>query len=112
MGMLAPEKNREQRIRLQLSVWNVGFMRRLRRGSHQPYDYPDAMCKGRCPARRQSRSYYQPSGARLGRDCIGECSAGHVANGADAVVWAQFTQLYAPLHPHPPHQAGCIICQS
>ncbi|WP_031313581.1 hypothetical protein, partial [Pseudomonas syringae] len=30
MGMLAPEKNREQRIRLQLSVWNVGFMRRLR----------------------------------------------------------------------------------
>nr|WP_263868090.1 MULTISPECIES: TonB-dependent receptor [Pseudomonas syringae group] len=28
-GKLAPERNREHSIRLQLSAWNVGFMRRL-----------------------------------------------------------------------------------
>ncbi|OOK95070.1 hypothetical protein B0B36_20100 [Pseudomonas syringae pv. actinidifoliorum] len=28
--MLAPEKNREHSIKLQLPAWNVGFMRRLR----------------------------------------------------------------------------------
>ncbi|RMV73139.1 hypothetical protein ALP07_200021 [Pseudomonas savastanoi pv. glycinea] len=27
--MLAPEKNREHSIKLQLPAWNVGFMRRL-----------------------------------------------------------------------------------
>ncbi|WP_219812409.1 hypothetical protein, partial [Pseudomonas syringae] len=29
-GELAPEKNREHSIKLQLPAWNVGFMRRLR----------------------------------------------------------------------------------
>ncbi|MDU8490825.1 hypothetical protein RYA07_20860, partial [Pseudomonas syringae pv. actinidiae] len=30
-GELAPEKNREHSIKLQLPAWNVGFMRRLQR---------------------------------------------------------------------------------